>query len=661
MGNMSNIFVSICFPSAAGESGKDMAKDIVSSVLSAANRKLKGKSSNKDLLSAADDGSDHGNFGFDDRTTESTVRAVRLQNQEADRSKGVVTASPPVVAAKPRRDSQSSLASTVTESEGGGTAYSSDVESLANAQSWSGNRQQQSRHQIRMHHHHRQARTAVDRKLSASSEASDTSSEQYTSSSSSAYVQQLISLESHAQRGSRRGIIIQDGDWQSEFTRERERIEIEHAMAVRDYETEDNTNIEELYKSKNYLKEISVVSNKIAEFASSQDNENNSGAPEQRLPLPDSLSVTSDYSTTSSSNNNNTLQEARSNASSSPRRELMQNSPSPLDDESDFVQAMKATFDERLQKVLKQESLDESNASFDTRLHNDLEKNLQDISPELRSRPTSRRSSPMKRETSRNSRSGSLSESRLPLKAVTPSDICKLANTLCNMRTSVSDEPLSSHTDQQSNINTPGKSPRKFSSIEVHLIMEKRESTPTSTLRTPAVEVSEAENIDPNGEHTRQVPKRRQQSKDTLSIKQKRRDNRRRRHTVAGGGNGIPEYSELMKYYFGNENSSDGKSAAVDARQQSAFDRLKPFGKETKGSEVKDLTTWLKSERVRNSNSSPDLAVSTTITTNNAKGSDRTRSIPAFDVQRSSAAETRQPLSSSTREKPRYYEIESYI
>ena len=613
-----------------------MAIDLVSSVLSAANRKFKGRSSGKRAPLTSEDG-DSDNFGFGDRSTDanSKVRALRLQDQDVgdkpkdDDDDDVML---PSVAITLRRDSQSSIPSTITESEVG-TAYSSDLESLATVQTF-GSVKQQSRH---TRSHYRQG-SGRDRKYSDSSLTSDTSSQFSLPYGTS----QL--LESQTQRGSRKGIFISDGDWKSEFARERERIEREHAKAVQDYEKEDHTNIEELYKSRDYLKEISSVSNKITDFTTSQESEIKD-APELR-PLPDSTSITSDYSTTSSSNNNNVLQEARSNASSTSPRLLssreqsdLMNSPTPLeelDNESDFVQSMKATFDERLQRVMRQES--EDDISFDTRLQNSLERRLDEAKT-----PNSKSSSPQKRLDSID-QSVEKYEGRTPLKPVTPFDLSLLTASLKS--------PTNLDKSFSSDTTSPMRSPRKVSRIEVILTLEKRDKTPS----LPGT--NEVENIDPKKLESGQALKRKP-SKDTMSIKQKHRENRRRRHTVAGSGNGRPEYNQLMEYYFGSVNPDQSTV------KKSAFDRLRPFGRETTKA-PKDMTSWLKSERVRNSNSFPNLASSSVSSLNdsNAKA-ERPSSIPLFDDKRSVHAQRspppKEPRPQVLSREPRYYEIESYI
>ncbi|XP_072028473.1 LOW QUALITY PROTEIN: rho GTPase-activating protein 21-like [Amphiura filiformis] len=630
----------------SGESGSDSAKnkdiaiDIVSSVLSAANRKLKGRSVKRAPLTSEDGDSD--NFGFGERGTDSNskVRALRLQNQDVekpvvkeDEDDEVVL---PSVTITLRRDSQSSIPSTITESEVG-TAYSSDLIISSRANVWFC----QTTTNATSRSHYRQGNTR-DRKFSDSSITSDTSSQFSLPYGTS----QL--LESQTQRGSRKGIFISDGDWKSEFARERERIEREHAIAVQDYETEDHTNIEELYKSKDYLKAISSVSTKIADFASQEDNESKD-APELR-PLPDSTSITSDYSTTSSSNNNNTLQEARSNASSSSPRQLssreqseLMNSPTPLEElenESDFVQSMKATFDERLEKVLRQES--EDDLSLDTHLQNNLERKLDEM--KSNSDVPHHRKNVNLRELEQSMEN---SELRTPSKDATPFDLSLLT---ASLKSPSLDTKSFGSPDNMS----PMRSPRKVSRIEVILTLEKRDKTPVST--------PEVENIDPMTVEGSKVLKKRNKtpSKDTLSLKQKHRENRRRRHTVAGSGKGIPEHNQLMEYYFGSVNPDESSV------KKSAFDRLKPFGKEVKGPELRDMTSWLKSERVRNSNSFPNLASSSVSSLNesNAKA-ERPSSIPLFDDKRSlhvqKSPPPKEPRPQVLSREPRYYEIESYI
>ena len=639
------VFLSLPNPGESGSDSvksKDMAIDIVSSVLSAANRKLKGRSIKRAPLSSEDGDTD--NFGFGDR--DSKVRAVRLQDEDKPKDEDDDVQLPSVTITL-RRDSQSSIPSTITESEVG-TAYSSDLESLATSQTY-GSATKQSR-QTRTPHY-RQGSASRDRKFSDSSVTSDTSSQ-----FSLPYNNQLLESQT---RGSRKGIFISDGDWKSEFARERERIEREHAKAVQDYDEEDHTNIEELYKSRDYLKEISAVSNKIADFTS-QDHDRKTPSP-SRHPLPDSTSITSDYSTTSSSNNNNTLQEARSNASTSSLREAsrsnassssphhlsshdqsdLMNSPTPLEElenESDFVQAMKATFDQKLEKVLRQES--EEDMSFDTHLQNNLERNLDNL------RTSSRMTSPQKKCDRERSKSVDKSECRTPLKAVTPFDLSLLTASL------KSSPGLEVKSVNSSGSTSPMKSPKKVSRIEVILTLEKRDRTSNSIPATP-----ELENIDPksNVEKMQVIKKNRPPSKDTLSLKQKHRENRRRRHTVAGGGKGIPDYNQLMEYYFGSVNPD--KSVV----KKSAFDRLKPFGKETKKSELKDMTSWLKSERVKNSSSYPNLTVSS-MNESNAKAE---RPSSLFDEKLSihvqKSPPPKEPRPQVLSREPRYYEIESYI
>ena len=417
---------------------------------------------------------------------------------------------------------------------------------------------------------------------------------------------------------------------QSDYSKERERIEREHEEALRDLEKEDNTNIEELFKSRDYLSELSAVSTKIIDYTKKGVESPSSN----RKQLIENAAMV-DHS--KSANNNNAFVPK---IHVEPKRDSIKKAAvvergsrleslhiDEIDLESDFVQSMKATFEERLQKVLYHESEDDSSrptsliekdSSAGSHTHAEEARSMHYRSSSADASSICRRLDSPKREPS----SGSNSQSGSPIRS---------KESIKASRSKVG--------------SSPSHSPKKCSRIEVILTMEKRETTPAS-LR---------DNITNNAQ---EVAKMRRTSRDTASIKEKNREKRRRRHTVGGG----KDFGDFAKAINEHHLSKGG-----DAQKMSAVDRLKPFGKENVKSAAKpqDIKSWLESERQRSTTSSPNLL--STVQSSIA------RIHPAETEKQKREKELRRkstPILGATdfnneahklSRMPRYFEIESYL
>ncbi|XP_054767865.2 rho GTPase-activating protein 21-like isoform X1 [Lytechinus pictus] len=398
---------------------------------------------------------------------------------------------------------------------------------------------------------------------------------------------------------------------QSDYSKERERIERQHAEALKDLEKEDNTNIEELFKSRDYLSELAAVSNKIMDYTSK-------GVESPSSSRKHSLEKSSGRGQSKSSNNNNAFVANTAPKEESTKKQPNESFTSSLHiDESDFVQSMKATFEERLQRVLHHESEDDSSrptslvSEKDTHHYPDEPRGIH-----YRSNSVDR-SEVLRRRLESPASSRSSSNTNSPVRSKDGSKSAK------------------------SNVTKSPHSPKKCSRIEVILTMEKREATPTS-LR---------DNITNNAQEFSKT--RRGSAKDTASIKEKNREKRHRRHTVGGG----KDMQKAVSEHLANEES----------KKISAVDRLKPFGKENLKSTSKpqDIKSWLESERHRSTNSSPNLVstVQASIARLHAPETDKQRK--EKELRRKST-----PVLGTTdfnnephklSRMPRYFEIESYL
>ncbi|XP_033639389.1 rho GTPase-activating protein 21-like isoform X2 [Asterias rubens] len=597
----------------SGESGSDSSKgkdinprDLMSSVISAANRKLKGRSTKKPLLSAEEsDGAEYGFLGKGGEV-ELKVRAIRNQTtdkvgEEEDDVLHPVERQRSTVKVILRRDSHSSVE---THSNVDSEVNYSDMETHSHTY----NRPREK------HPSPRGFYNTVDpsrgRTISASSESSMQTSSQGASGQGAT-----------GRSSSRKTVLKPDKDWKSEFARERQRIEKEHQKALRDYEKEDAMNVEELYRSRDYLREISAVSSKIANFASQKFTDEEAGGSRRTRRSMDTESILSDFST-ASSNNNNTLHAARSDPVFNTKLEIRE---SPSESESDFVQTLKATFDERLQKVMHQENeedrfSDKSSTSSKT-ARNDRRTNDGVYTASPYAMPDDQDAYRVRTGSGtylRNLRQIPLS--RTPTGATTnssqPQSLTSRFNEL-SMAPQRSEVEIMTTSSPNSTSSSPTRSsqvpPRKKNYYEVILTLEKTGLTaeePTLTIKSapPSATKSTARESSPK----RIVEKHKKRSeavaKDTMSIKEQHRENRRRRHTV-GGGRDTPEYRKIMEY-----NSNQESSAKDNPRKMSAFDRLKPFGKPAMESQPQNMKSWMDSERVR-TNSSPNLLASVAMST----------------------------------------------
>ncbi|XP_038077451.1 rho GTPase-activating protein 21-B-like isoform X2 [Patiria miniata] len=594
----------------SGESGSDSSKgkdinamELMSSVISAANRKLKGRSAKKSLPSPEE--SDGTEYGFPSKGAETEVKVRAIRNQTTDKAGddeelsnlgGAQQRS--AVKVTLRRDSQSSVE---TNLETGTNVY--DSERLANAPTYAAARQQL--HPPRGFYNQFGSR---GRSLSGSSD---------TSNKASTSVQGAVARPLKPQGGGRKAVLTSDRDWKSEFARERERIEREHQKAVRDYEKEEATNVEELYRPRDYLREISAVSNKIADFTSQGHREDKPGSSDRRPGRSvDTDSMMSGFST-ASSNNNNTLHTARSDPVFNTRLEIRE---SASESESDFVQAMKATFDERLQQVVHQESeddrLSEKSAASSKTAYNDRRPKDGVYVATPYQRPEDKDAYRVRTGSGTYMRNLKQIPNRTPTggasSSAQPVSLTSRFNELSIAPQN--EEPVkqsfSTPTSTTSSPTRGVRTPRKTSRFEVTLTLEKKGRTPSENVpanRTPSSEPPPAVKTNSAQEST---PKRKTSvgkqrphaaaAKDTMSIKEQHRENRRRRHTV-GGGRDAPEYRKIMEYNLNKANEPP--------RKISAFDRLKPFGKPSKDSQPQNMKSWMDSERVR-TNSSPNLLAS---------------------------------------------------
>lgn len=580
----------------------------MSSVISAANRKLKGRSTKKPLSAGESDGVEYGFLGKGGEV-ELKVRAIRNQTsdkvgEEEEDVLHPVEQQRSSVKVVLRRDSQSSVE---TRSNVDSEVNYSDMETHSHTYARPRDK----------HPPQRGFYNTVDpsrgRTLSASSESSNKVSPQGVSGQGAT-----------GRSSGRKTVLKPDKDWRSEFARERQRIEKEHQKALRDYEKEDAMNVEELYRSRDYLREISAVSSKIANFTSQKFTDEEAGGSRRPGRSMDTESILSDFST-ASSNNNNTLHAARSDPVFNTKLEIRE---SPSESESDFVQTLKATFDERLQKVLHQEneedrSSDKSSASSKA-ARNDRRTNdgvytaspysIPDDQDAYRVRTGSGtylrnlRQIPMNRTPTGGTANGSQ-----------PQSLTSRFNEL-SVAPQRSDVEIMTTSNPNSTSSSPtrsSKTPRKTKYYEVILTLQKTgrtaeetnltsKSAPPSATKTTGRESSPKRMAEKHKKRTQAV------AKDTMSIKEQHRENRRRRHTV-GGGRDAPEYRKILEYNLTRE------AAAKDTpRKMSAFDRLKPFGKPATESQPQNMKSWMDSERVR-TNSSPNILASVAMSAPSSK------------------------------------------
>ncbi|XP_071500827.1 rho GTPase-activating protein 21-like isoform X2 [Diadema antillarum] len=365
-----------------------------------------------------------------------------------------------------------------------------------------------------------------------------------------------------------------EGWVQSDYSKERERVERQHQEALRDLEKEDSTNIEELFHARDFRSELSAMSNKIMDYTKKGVESPTTG---RKQPLEKSV-VTAH---SKSSNNNNAFASACDSKTDSPKKQTSSDrgsrlgSPLHIDEkdiESDFLQSMKATFEERLQRVLQHES--EDDASRPTSLVGDKDPSSPAHSHGEESRGIHYRSNSVDRSEALRRRLDS------PKKEISSSSSPHSGSPR-------SSRDISKSPSRSSKSSSPSHSPKKCSRIEVILTMEKRETTP-ATLR---------DNITNKAQEVGKSPKA--SSKDTASLRDKQREKRRRRHTV--GGKDFKDFQKAITEHFFPKG---------DSQKMSAVDRLKPFGKENVKSPAKkpqDIKSWLETERQRSTTSSPNL------------------------------------------------------
>ncbi|XP_033097696.1 rho GTPase-activating protein 21-like isoform X2 [Anneissia japonica] len=382
------------------------------------------------------------------------------------------------------------------------------------------------------------------------------------------------------------GWISGENEWKQMYARERERIEMEHAIALQDLQTEDKVEVEDLYRGKDYLKEISAVSNKIISgFPVPDDFDDAAAYHIQRKAQPDTTSVTSDYGTMSSTKTtamtpelrHKSVREHRTASPALMKKLRATNSLAMGELDSEFVKSMTDHFDERLRKLLDP----------------DYEESDSDSGREggKKSRIPQRS---WEHEFYRNDLGRNNNNSFSTDKAMNREQRLLEANKIA-MSKPTSSRPHPIYIKQnnkesfqtQSASKTPS-SPRKVSRIEVTVTMEKRDKIKQSQTQPSSKETVKVDNKDKVSKQLKR------QSKDTSSIKRDRKDqreNRRRRHTV-GGNKDFPDFNKIMEY-ANQENTNVSKLSAMDQLKPST---LKP----------KDLSTWIEQERLRNS--SPNLA-----------------------------------------------------
>ncbi|XP_071958724.1 rho GTPase-activating protein 23-like isoform X2 [Antedon mediterranea] len=385
------------------------------------------------------------------------------------------------------------------------------------------------------------------------------------------------------------GWISGEGEWKQMYARERERIEREHAIALEDLQTEDKVAVEDLYRGKDYLKEISAVSNKIISgFPVPDDYDDSAAYHIQRKMQPDATSVTSDYGTMSSTKTtamtpelrHKSVREHRTASPSTLKKLRATNSLAMGELDSEFVKSMTEHFDERLRKLLDP----------------DYEESDSDSGREggKKSRIPQRS---WEHEFYRNDFGRNNNNSFLMDKAMTREQRLQEVKKI-SMSNSTTNRPHPIYIKQnnkeaayrtQSASKTTPSSPRKVSRIEVTVTMEKRDRVKQNSHQS-----MNKDTVKPSNRNQVSSKQLKRQSKDTSSIKRERKDqreNRRRRHTV-GGNKDFPDFNKIMEY-SNRENLNVSKRSAMDQLKPST---LKP----------KDLTTWIEQERLRNS--SPNLA-----------------------------------------------------
>lgn len=277
-------------------------------------------------------------------------------------------------------------------------------------------------------------------------------------------------------------------EWKkTEYSKERERVEREHKLALQDYEKEDSTNLEEIIQSKERMKDICASKGKGVVVDSS---------------IQDTSSVTSDYSTTSSNNNNcftdnstRTDGDRKGSRSLTPDSNVSQGSS----EDSEFFRSITAAFEAKYQSLFNKD-IDEDS----TLVGDGSESSLSST------KVTGTDERPDNIPRSKSFTSGAL------LSQEKKSDDLSRPTSLTLAERS---DSLKVATVSQPHLVSP-RSPQKKTKIEVTLVFEKSEVTPRQEKQT--------------GSHSLQNSPVKKANLSPAARKEHNRAQRRRRHTLGG-------------------------------------------------------------------------------------------------------------------------------
>ncbi|PIK62435.1 putative rho GTPase-activating protein 21-like [Apostichopus japonicus] len=331
---------------------------------------------------------------------------------------------------------------------------------------------------------------------------------------------------------------------QTEYSKEREIIEQKHKLAVQDYEKEESTNLEEIFRSKERLKD----------FCSSKTS------AIETVVTVDTQSVTSDYSTTSS-NNNNCFTDHSTRTTDRGRKSSTSLTPDSnvSSEDSEFFRSITAAYEVKYQSLFNKES-DESSTLVGEESENSSSVSGTEQRPDNFPRSKSFTSGQL------------LACSQSPQKSDNVSRPTSLG--LGDRRNSLKLSAAS-----QSLLVSP-RSPQKKTKIEVTIVYEKSEVTPQLEKKTKC--------------HSLESSPEKKQALSPAARKEKNRQQRRRRHTL-GGPNEARNSQKIVEITLVGEHTTTKSENASPVR------RLKSSQSFGKASDIKER------EKRRNCSSNPNL------------------------------------------------------
>ncbi|XP_071812823.1 uncharacterized protein [Apostichopus japonicus] len=331
---------------------------------------------------------------------------------------------------------------------------------------------------------------------------------------------------------------------QTEYSKEREIIEQQHKLAVQDYEKEESTNLDEIFRSKERLKD----------FCSSKTS------AIETVVTVDTQSVTSDYSTTSS-NNNNCFTDHSTRTTDRGRKSSTSLTPDSnvSSEDSEFFRSITAAYEVKYQSLFNKES-DESSTLVGEESENSSSVSGTEQRPDNFPRSKSFTSGQL------------LACSQSPQKSDNVSRPTSLG--LGDRRNSLKLSAAS-----QSLLVSP-RSPQKKTKIEVTIVYEKSEVTPQLEKKTKC--------------HSLESSPEKKQALSPAARKEKNRQQRRRRHTL-GGPNEARNSQKIVEITLVGEHTTTKSENASPVR------RLKSSQSFGKASDIKER------EKRRNCSSNPNL------------------------------------------------------